>query len=83
MLARFGSKVAALTVAALLMFLPVVPTFTVNDRVLVAFRFSVDTVQLSVPVELTGSGVQVHGPAATLTNFVPGGMGSFSNNCFA
>ena len=83
LLARLGSNVAAPTVAVLLMLLPVVVTFTVNDRLSVAFRFSVETVQLSVPVELTGSGVQVQGPAATLTNFVPAGIGSFNNNCRA
>jgi hypothetical protein len=83
LLARLGSNVAAPTAAVLVMFLPVVVTLTVNDRLSVAFRFSVDTVQLSVPVELTGSGVHVHGPGATLTNFVPFGMASFSNNCFA
>jgi len=62
LLARLGSNVAAPTVAVLVMFLPVVVTLTTNDRLSVAFRLSVDTEQLSVPVELIGSGVHVHGP---------------------
>ncbi len=79
LLAAFGSKVAALTVAVSLMLtLPGTVTFTANVMLEVTFGARPPSVQLTFPVPPTGGALQLQAPGAMLTKFVPVGIASFS-----
>ena len=79
---RFGSKVAALTFAALFTrTLPGVVTLTINEMLWETLRDSVGMMQLMVPVPPRVGAEQLHDPTLMLTNLLPAGTESFKINC--